>query len=222
MLNKSNIMAVILVSSSSLAFSGTMGGVEASTTNLLIEAGGSYSHFFYKNVASPESRSVENPNGYNYNPGDYHPNDFGGGYLGLSLYRNSWLMNMRYDMFALKGKTNSLARTFSHIAPEKLSFTLDKTWHSTMPFIYGVGGGVTMTTYNEAQIFFTSAVSDDTFGRSFHGRTRLAPLVEVMAMYQVVENVNLRANVAYQIPVTEVYYNGALTANLGINYSVAL
>jgi hypothetical protein len=216
-------MAIILTSSTSLAFSGTMGEIVSPATNLLIEAGGSYTHFFYKsNVASPESRSLDNPNGYNYNPGDYHPNDFGGGYLGLSLYRNSWLMNIRYDMFALKGKRNSLARTYSRIAPEKLSFTLDKTWQATMPFVYGFGGGVTMTTYNQAQIFYSSAQGDGSVARSFHGRTRLAPLVEVLAMYQVAENVNLKANLAYQIPVTEVYYNGALTANLGINYSVPL
>lgn len=222
MSSKSIFLAIILASSSTAVFSGTMGGVETSTTDLLIEAGGSYTHFYYKRVASPESRNVANPNGYVYNPGDYHANDFFGGYLGLSLYRKSWLMNMRYDMFALKGKTNSLARTFSHIAPEKLSFTLDKTWHATTVFLYGIGGGVTMTTYNQAEIFYTSALGDGTFGRSFHGRARLAPLVEVMGMYKVAENLNIRANVAYQIPVTEVYNNGSLTANLGINYSIAL
>lgn len=223
MSSKKNIMALILASSSTLAFSGTMGDAVTPTTSLLIEAGGSYAHVFYKhNINSPESRTIATPAGFAYNPGDYFPADFVGGYLGLSLYRNSWLMNMRYDMFALKGKINSRANTFAHIAPEKLSFTLDKTWETTMPLIYGIGGGVVLTTYNQAQIFYSTALGDQTFGKSFHGRTRMAPLVEVMTMYKVRDNINLRFNVAYQIPVTEVYYNGGLNLNLGINYAIPL
>lgn len=221
MFSKSKIIVALFASTASIAFAGTMGGVQ-SNTELLIEVGGSYSHIYFKNnVVTPESRTVTTPAGVPYNPSNYFPEDFGGGYLGLSLYRNSWLMNLRYDMFALSGKTNYTAGTFAHIAPEKMSFTLDKTWQSSMPFIYGIGAGAAIMTYNEGQIFLTTPLGDNTLGRSFV-RTRMAPLVEAMAMYKVADNINLRFNLAYHIPVTEVHHNGTLNANLGINYAVPL
>lgn len=194
---------------------------------LLIEAGANYMNALYKtNVTGAQSYTTTTPNGISYNPSVILPNNFFGGYIGLSLFTNSLLFNTRYDMYASKSK-HSLNNTFeSDVAPAKLSFTLDKTWGSIQKFIYGVGAGVVVSTHNEAQLFdYTPPITGpnaDQIGFAFPGRTRIDPLVEAVVMYKLSQNFNIRANVAYQIPEQSFYTNGHVNVNLGINYALPL
>ena len=228
---KKNIVAIAI----SAAFcplaiqAGAMGDAVMGETGkfLLIEAGADYYNAIYKtSVRGAESYTTTTPNGYTYNPSVVMPNNFFGGYIGLSLFTNSWLLNSRYDMYASKTK-HSLNNTFkTDIAPAKLSFTLDKTWGSIQKFIYGVGAGVVVSTHNEAQLFdYTPATTGPNAGQigsTYPGRTRLDPLVEAVAMYKLSQNFNMRANVAYQIPEQSFYTNGHVNVNLGINYALPL
>jgi len=197
---------------------------------LLLEAGADYMNAIYKNdVRGAQSYTTLTPNGVSYNPSALLPNNFFGGYIGLSLFTNSLLFNTRYDMYASKTK-HSFNNTFkSDMAPAKLSFTLDKTWGSIQKFIYGVGAGVVLSTHNEAQVFdytpptlATAGSNAYQIGFAFPGRTRIDPLVEAVAMYKLSQNFNLRANVAYQIPEQSFYTNGHVNVNLGINYALPL
>lgn len=216
------------------AMAGTMGDavLGESGTFLLLEAGADYMNAIYKtNVYGAQSFTTATPNGRSYNPSVLMPNNFFGGYLGLSLYRNSLLFNSRYDMYAEQTKTSQAGTFTSKIAPAKLSFTLDKTWGAVDKFIYGVGAGVVISTHNEAQLFDRTVTSytinatttvPGQIGFAFPGRTRLDPLVEVVGMYKVTPNINIRANVAYQIPEQSFYTDGHVNVNLGVNYALPL
>ena len=204
---------------------GTMGNAVMGESGkfLLIEAGADYMHALYKtNVKGAQSYTVTNPNGLSYNPSAILPNDFFGGYIGLSLYMNSLLFNTRYDMYAKKTRRSFNDLIITDIAPAKLSFTLDKTWGSIEKFIYGVGAGVVISTHNEAQIFNYVTPVNGQIGFSYPGRTRLDPLVEAVGMYKLSDRFNFRANVAYQIPEQSFYTNGHINVNLGINYALPL
>lgn len=202
---------------SPVVLSGTMANIEQSSTSLLLEGGASYTHFFYKNNVYSAEADLR------FNPADYFANNFWGGYIGASIYRNdTWLMNLRYDMFALKGKVYSVANTYSHTAPEKLTLSLDKTWNTSTPLTVGFGGGVVVTTYNEGQFFYYGKLYGVEHGKSYHGRVRMFPLVEGLVMYPITENIKIKLNVGYQIPVTDIYDNGMINTNLGINYSFPL
>jgi hypothetical protein len=228
---KKNIVAIAL-SSALCPFAtqaGAMGDAVMGESGkfLLIEAGADYMNAIYKNnVIGTQSYTTLTPNGTSYNPSVIYPNNFFGGYMGLSLFTNSLLFNARYDMYASKTKRsyNNLFRT--DIAPAKLSFTLDKTWGSIQRFIYGVGAGVVISTHNEAQLFDyappTTGPNAGQIGFAFPGRTRLDPLVEAVVMYKLSENFNVRANVAYQIPEQTFYTHGHVNVNLGINYALPL
>ena len=190
---------------------------------LLIEAGADYMNAIYKSdLKGAQSYTTSTPNGVSYNPSVILPNNFFGGYIGLSLFTNSLLFNTRYDMYASKTKYSLNNMFKSDMAPAKLSFTLDKTWGSIQKFIYGVGAGVVMATHNEAQLFNYKGNSFGQVGFSYPGRARLDPLVEVVAMYKLSQNFNVRANVAYQIPEQSFYTNGHVNVNLGINYALPL
>ena len=192
---------------------------------LLIEAGVDYMHAFYKtSVKGAQSYTITNPNGQSYNPSAIMPNNFFGGYYGLSLYMKSLLLNTRYDMYAKKTRHSFNGLISTDMAPAKLSFTLDKTWGSIEKLIYGVGAGVVISTHNEAQLFNrdTTTQVNGQIGFAFPGRARLDPLVEAVAMYKLSENFNLRGNVAYQIPEQSYFTNGHLNVNLGINYALPL
>ena len=217
------------------AMAGTMGdAVMGESGNfLLVEAGADYMNALYKtNVTGAQSYTTDYPTGQSYNPSAIQPNNFFGGYLGLSLYHNSLLFNSRYDMYALQSKTSYNGTFVSKIAPAKLSFTLDKTWGSIDKFIYGVGAGVVISTQNEAQLFNYGVTPVSTADRSttvpgqigfaYPGRGRLDPLVEVVGMYKISQNFNLRANVAYQIPEQSFFTDGHVNVNLGINYALPL
>ncbi len=206
---------------------GTMGDAVMGESGkfLLLEAGADYMNAIYKtNVRGAQSYRTAFPNGQSYNPSNVFPNNFFGGYLGLSLYTNSLLFNTRYDMYEKKGRSSDQGLLLTDIAPAKLSFTLDKTWGSIENLIYGVGAGVVVSTHNEAQLFNydTTTQVNNQIGFAFPGRTRLDPLVEAVAMYKLSQKFNLRANVAYQIPEHSFFTNGHVNVNLGINYALPL
>lgn len=230
MIHKSKPLMLTALSASIFSLSvsaGTMGGVETPSTFLLLEAGGSYSHVFYKDsVVTPESFTLASPNGIAINPRDFYPKNFGGGYIEASILRNYWLFNVRYDMFANETKSNTAQGTRVQIAPAKLSFTVDRAWGSFDALSYGAGAGAVVATMNSGQAFITGAetlstgqVIEPTQGESINGRTRIDPLVEAFAMYRISPNFNVRLNVAYQIPVHSFLTDGSINTNLGINYA---
>jgi hypothetical protein len=192
---------------------------------LLLEAGADYMNAIYKtNVTGADSYTNLTPNGQSYDPSNVFPNNFFGGYMGLSLYTNSLLFNTRYDMYQKKTRRTNQGLLITEMAPAKLSFTLDKTWGSIEKLIYGVGAGVMLQTHNQAEMFNydTTTQINNQIGYSFPGRARLDPLVEAVAMYKLSQKFNLRANVAYQIPENSFYTNGHINVNLGINYALPL
>ena len=206
---------------------GTMGDANMGESGkfLLIEGGFSYLNAFYKtNVKGAQSYTIATPNGYSYNPSVVLPNNFSGGYMGLSLFMKSLLINTRYDMYAMKGKNSHNGKLYSRMAPSKLAFTLDKTWGSTQKLIYGLGAGVVLSTHNEAELFNHNPLTqyNGQIGFAYPGRARLDPLVEAVAMYNLSHNFNLRANVSYQIPEHSFYTNGHVDVNLGVNYALPL
>ena len=208
-----------------MAQAGTMGDVSSAPNKfLLIEGGASYLHAFYKNsVVGANSYTVTTPSGVAYSPSNIFANDFAGGYMEVSGYFNSLLLNMRYEMYALKGKVSSGGNVFEHKAPAKLAFTLDKTWDFCPELAYGIGAGAALSTQNEAEIFtYTPPAGSTQIGTSFPGRGRIDPVVEGLLMYKLSDNFRMRANVSYQIPEHSYYTNGHLGVNLGINYAIPM
>lgn len=208
---------------------GTMGDIAAPTTWLLLEAGGSYSHTFYRDhVRTPESFTIATPYGVQVDPSAFYPDDFGGGYIGASILRNDWLFNLRYDMFAKATVTNPDFGTIIKIAPNRLTLSLDKLWGAPGTFTYGLGAGVVVATANQASSYTPNLhlangqIIETTHGESIQGRTRIDPLIEALAMYPLAENVNIKLNVGYQIPVSSFFSNGNLNVNLGLNYALPL
>lgn len=226
MIKRNNLLAVSILAScvcAPLAYSGAMGDVSTNSRKLLLlEGGASYLHAFYKdNVVGANSYTTLTPNGVSYNPSNIFSNDFAGGYIGASAFINSILLNARYEMYALKGKSY-LGQTYERKAPTKLAFTVDKTWDYNSSLLYGLGAGVVVATQNEAEIFVYQPVGTTQIGTSFPGRTRIDPVVEALAMYQLTDDFRLRANVSYQIPEHSYYTNGHLGVNLGINYAIPM
>lgn len=223
-IRKSALIVLGLISSTT--FAGTMGDASVEPTRMFIEGGVDYSHNYWKsNVFSPERTYAADYR--SYSPNNYMPNNFWGGYMGLSLYKNSWLGNVRFDMYGSKSQSYARAGAKSSLSPTKLSFTLDKTWKVTQPLMLGLGAGAVISSYNDGYITYKAAVAPDPAvndyrGHTIQGRARMSPLIEAMGMYALSPNFNLRLNVAYQIPVNEHYINGALNTNLGVNYAVDL
>lgn len=219
-MNNQKIGALLLAMASASSFAGTMGGAMAPERLLLIEGGVSYSHsYFNDHAVFAESRTTITPTGFSINPNNFYPNDFVGGYIGASLYMPSdWLMNGRYDMYGQKSKLNRLAETFISLAPVRLSFTVDKVFGNFSALSFGVGGGAVVESLNEGN----AEIAVNTFNpasESLQGRTRIDPLVEGFAMYRFVNNVGVKFNLGYQIPVNNKFGNGDLNLNLGLNYA---
>lgn len=227
-LKKIIVTSTLFISFCSLSVqAGTMGDAVMGESGkfLLLEAGADYMNAIYKtDVKGAQSYTTTYPNGQSYNPSKILPNNFFGGYLGLSLYTNSLLFNTRYDMYAKKSRRSLNGLVYTDIAPAKLSFTLDKTWGSIEKLIYGLGAGVVLSTQNEAQLFNYNTATQvaGQIGFAFPGRARLDPLVEAVAMYKLSPSFNLRANVAYQIPEQSYFTNGHINVNLGVNYALPL
>lgn len=215
------LQAVLLAISATTMFTNAMAYARAPESKLLIlEAGATYSHAFYKgSVTTAESITSVTPNGFSINPKDFFPNNFWGGYIGASLYLPGWLLNTRYDMYASKSKTNDEALTHISLAPVHLSFSVDKVWGCITEFSYGIGGGAVIESINkgEADVELTS---DNPGSESIQGQTRIDPLIEGFLMYQFTNNVGIKFNLAYQIPVNNKIGNGDLNLNLGLNYAI--
>ncbi|WP_131782794.1 hypothetical protein [Legionella gresilensis] len=204
---------------------GTMGPIQAIENKfLLIEGGASYLHAFYKDSARGANSFTRNDfGGRRYNPSRVYPNDFFGGYMGVSFLLDTYMMNVRYELFESKTKNFNHGSLLTTLAPTKLAFTLDKMWGTYTNLSVGVGAGVIASTHNKAEIYdYQLAPYQNEIGISFPGRVRLDPLVEAVAMYKLFDNFNLKANVSYQIPVHSFYTNGHLDVNLGINYAIPL
>lgn len=214
-----NAIALALASSSAMA--GEMGPVSAEKL-LFIEGGLAYSHAFHKSRAVfPESRSDAFPNGVAINPSDFYPQDFFGGYIGMSFYMQDWLFNSRYNMYGKKSKANQAASVRTELAPVRLSLTADHVWGDISQFSYGLGGGVTFENTNDGN-FHANLASTEEPSESLQGRTRIDPLVEAFAMYRFANNFGIKFNAEYQIPVHNKFSNGDLNLNLGINYAFAI
>ena len=214
------ISAVLLALASTGAFAGTMGDVATPSHLLLLEAGGSYGHSFYDtDVVFPESRTALNPAGVAINLKNFYPNDFFGGYIGASIYSpNNWLLNVRYDMYGEKSKTNVPAETRLELAPSRLAFTVDKVMGDFQAFSFGVGGGAIIENLNDGN-FEVAVGGTNPLSESIQGRTRIDPLAEVFAMYRCSNDLGVKLNVGYQIPVNNKFGNGDVLVNLGVNKS---
>lgn len=191
---------------------------------VLVEGGVTYMHPFYKSsVRGANSYTINDPNGRSYDPSQIYPNDFFGGYFGLSFLFNNYLVNSRYELYQSKSKTFARGRLDTTLAPAKLAFTLDKLWDVHSNLKLGVGAGTVVSTHNKAEIFDRLLTPNQTqIGISFPGRVRLDPLIEGVAMYQVSDNFRIRGNISYQIPAHSFYTNGHLGVNLGVNYAIPL
>lgn len=225
MFHKYNSIAIaILLSSSAALHAGSMGQAPLPNKFLLIEGGVSYLHAYYKDSATgADSFSVAAPAGRSYNPSRIYPNDFMGGYMGVSFLMNDWMWNARYELYESKTKVLGANVLNTTLVPAKLAFTLDKMWHTNSNYSMGLGAGVVASTHNKAELLDFDTTRDEVrFGKSFPGRVRLDPAVEVVGMYRLSENFNLKGNVRYQIPAHSFYTNGHLDVGLGINYAVPI
>ncbi len=223
------ISAVSALLGSFAATAGTMGDASMGESGnfLLFEGGASYFYSLFENsVTVPESYTTSTPAGIISNPSKVYPNNIAGGYIELSLFKDSLLFNTRYDMYALKGVSSSGGTVNAQAAPARLSMTVDKTWEPMQEFVWGLGAGVALFTLNESAVYnYNPTAAAPTYtqiGTNNIGRARLDPLVEGIVMYKLPHNFNVRANVAYQIPEHNVFTYGSINVNLGINYALPL
>lgn len=216
---KSRLSALALALAASASFAGEMGPMPTPPSQLLfIEAGLSYSHAFYKDrIITPESYTVATPNGFAFDPSDYYPNDFWGGYIGASWYSNNWMLNTRLDMYSNEEQHNELAETRIRLTPVRLTFTADYVMGDINQLSYGVGAGAVIESINEGSFIVVPAV-DNPPSESINN-TRIDPAIEAFVMYRMDNNIGFKFNVAYQIPLHSRVSNGDLNLNLGINYA---
>lgn len=182
---------------------------------LFLEAGLAYSHTFFKgSVMAPES------GGFSYDPDNHYPNDYWGGYFGLSYYSNCWLFNSRFDIFAGKDKREGSAPTHITFAPVRLSFTVDRVFGDIHTLSYGLGAGVAIENLNKGTFITDNPIHPgNEASHSLDGRTRIDPLIEGFIMKQVSDRIGIKLNAAYQIPAHNRTARGDLNMNLGITYS---
>ncbi|KTC96131.1 hypothetical protein [Legionella erythra] len=216
---KSKIGLALAIASTS-AFAGTMGPVVTSEKFFLIEGGLAYTHAFYKDSAVfAESFTPVTPAGFAINPNNFYPKNFWGGYMGLSFYFPSWLLNARYSLYESKEETNYTAGTVIELQPAKLAFTADKVWGNINQLSYGLGAGAIVETLNKGEARIHIA-ADNPVSETFQGRTQINPLVEGFVMYRFANNFGAKFNLEYQIPVSRTFGDGDLNLSLGINYAL--
>lgn len=186
---------------------------------LLLEAGFSFSHAFYKSsVVPPESITDTHLGGFAFDPSDHYPNDFWGGYIGASLYTGCWLLNTRYDMYDKEDQRHNTSNTRIHFSPVRLSFSVDKVWGDIRDFSGGLGLGAVIENLNKGT-FYEGNEPGTQRSSTLDGRSRIDPLIEGFVMKNVAENVAIKLNVAYQFPAHNRTSNGDVNVNLGVNYA---
>lgn len=215
--NKLSLLALSLASMPALA--GTMGPVTTEKF-FLLEGGVAYTHAFYKDRAVfPESYTPFTPNGYAINPNHFYPENFWGGYAGVSFYFPGWLLNTRYSLYEARTEVNHHAGTRIKLQPAKLAFTTDKVWGDINQFSMGLGAGAVIETLNKGEARIHVSL-DNPISESFQGRSIINPLVEAFAMYRCTNNFGVKLNVEYQIPVSRTFGHGDLNVGLGVNYAL--
>lgn len=187
---------------------------------LLLEAGFSFSHAFYKSsVVPPESIIAPNfLGGFAFDPSNHYPNDFWGGYIGASLYTGCWLLNTRYDMYDKEEQLHDTSNTRIHFSPVRLSFSVDKVWGDIHDFSGGLGLGAVIENLNKGTYYEGNEPGSQN-SSTLDGRSRIDPLIEGFVMKNVAENVAIKLNVAYQFPAHNRTSNGDVNVNLGVNYA---
>ena len=224
-MRKNLLSAFILLSSTFTATAGTMGPVSVDNNQLLIEGGFYYKHSFLNNFTPLESITAAFPNGVTLNAADYYPNNFYGGYVGLSLYTHRWLLNSRYVMLSEESKRNDLQDTTISIAPSLLEFTVDRViWGDINHLSLGLGGGASISNVNQGS-FFAGPLSEAgaETSQTLDGQgTRIDPVVEAFVMQRVTPNLNIKFNAEYVIPYQDSRSDGSLNLALGLNYAADL
>jgi hypothetical protein len=216
------LAAALMAVSSATAMAGTMGPPEP-TKQLIFEGGFNYLHTFYKDqVIPPESRTANYPNGFPFKPSNFYPENFYGGYIGLSMYLSGWLLNSRLNMFGNESKRNLFADTLISMAPGRLAFTVDKVFGDINNTSFGLGAGAVVATLNKGAYIEGANAEPGTQGSStLDGQgSRVDPVIEAFAMKRVSNNVALKFNAEYQINVNSSNTNGGLVLALGANYAV--
>ncbi len=216
-MKKTSLSVLALTLSASAAFAGGMGELPPSKL-LFLEAGLSYSHSFYKDsVVTPESYTLVTPNGYSMDPSNFFPNNFWGGYIGASWFSNYWMLNTRLDMYGKKERYNADAETRINMAPVRLSFTADRVWGDINAFSYGLGAGAVIESVNNGAMIVPAHATNPP--SETIDTTRIDPMIEGFLMYRMANNLGIKFNVAYQIPLNSQMGNGDLNLNLGLNYA---
>lgn len=221
-MRKNLLSAFILLSSTFTATAGSMGPVSVDNNQLLIEGGFYYKHTFLKNFTPLESITTAFPNGVTLDAADYYPDNFYGGYIGVSFYTHRWLLNSRYVMLSEESKTNAFQDTTISIAPSALEFTVDRVvWGDINQLSLGLGGGAAITNVNKGS-FIAGPLSEPgaETSQTLDGQgTRIDPVVEAFVMQRVTNNLNVKFNAEYVIPYQDSRSNGALNLALGLNYA---
>lgn len=219
------LYVMILAASSTASYAGRdyKGEMSYDNDQLLIEAGINYFHTFYRSsITPPESRTADFPNGFAISPNSFYPNNFWGGYIGLSYYTHHWLLNSRYNMYSSKSKTNSSADVRIELAPVSLVFTADKVWGDINCTSFGVGAGAVIANLNDGEFIQGPTAEPGTEGsHSLAGEgTRIDPVIEAFVMQRFYDHFNVKLNAAYQIPYYSANSRGDLAVALGINYAI--
>ena len=227
-MDKIKLQAGLLAIGASLMCANTMAMSNSAMSNsggnlLIFEGGLSYSHANYKGSFTPaESHTPITPAGFSIHPSDFYPNNFWGGYIGLSLYVPAgWLINTRYDSYGSESKTNSAAGTTISFAPARFAFTADKVGGCIDEFSYGLGAGAVFESTNKGDATIVLS-GDNPLSESIAGRTRIDPMVEGFLMYRFNNNVGIKLNAAYQLAINNDASKGDLNLNLGINYALPI
>lgn len=223
-MKKKYLTAVVLAASSAVTFAGTMGPAVADPQRqLLIEGGFNYLYTFYKSrVIPPESRTATFPLGFPVNPKNHYPNNFYGGYIGLSYYVPNWLLNSRYGMYGSSSKRNRRFDTFIKFAPARLLFSADKVFGDINATSFGIGAGAVISNINKGEYLEGPLTERGTEGsHSLGGEgTRIDPIIEAFVMQRVADNFNVKLNAEYQIPVNDANSRGDLVLSLGVNCAI--
>ncbi|QDP72231.1 hypothetical protein FOG18_06495 [Legionella israelensis] len=222
-MKKNCFTAIVLAASSAVSYAGTMGPAVIDHHQLMIEGGFSYLHTFYKDrVVPPESRTAFFPFGFPIDPSDFYPENFYGGYIGLSYYVPNWLLNSRLSMYGTETERNRRHDTSVSLSPVRLVFSADRVFGDINNTSFGIGAGAVITNNNDGEYLEGPRAEPGTErSHSLAGEsTRIDPIVEAFVMQRFANNFNVKFNAEYQIPVNDSHSHGDLVLSLGVNYAM--